>query len=57
MKVESLELRVEREFILSLLLYYGKNTLKDIAEKMGISYSYAKIIHKKALDHLKQLMG
>ena len=47
----------ERERDLILLQYYGKNTLKDIAEKMGISYSYAKIIHKKALDHLKQLMG
>ncbi|MBO2517961.1 MAG: hypothetical protein CW338_11950 [Clostridiales bacterium] len=47
----------ERERDLILLQYYGGNTLKDIAERMGISYSYAKILHKKALDHLKQLMG
>ena len=33
--------------------YYKGESLKDIAESMGISYSYIKILHKKALFLLK----
>ena len=29
--------------------YYQKKTLKEIAEELGISYPYAKILHQKAL--------
>ena len=47
----------ERERDMIVLQYYGRHTLKDIAERMGISYSYAKILHKKALDHLKEKMS
>lgn len=34
--------------------YYNNKTLKDIASEMGISYAYAKILHKKALFTLKK---
>lgn len=47
----------ERERDMIVLQYYGHHTLKEIAERMGISYSYAKILHKKALDHLKEKMS
>lgn len=41
-----------------IILYYYKNiTLKEIAEKLGISYIYAKVLHKKALDKLKGVLG
>ena len=53
----ALKMLDERCRDLILLQYYGHNTLKDIAERMNISYSYAKILHKKALDQLKNLMN
>lgn len=37
-----------------LLHYYKGQSLKDIAEKMNISYAYAKILHQKALIKLKK---
>lgn len=33
--------------------YYEDKTLKDAAEEIGISYTYAKILHQKALNSLK----
>lgn len=38
-----------------ILHYYSKMTLKDVAKKMGISYAYVKLLHAKALLHLKTL--
>ena len=40
-----------------VMMYYGRYTLKEIAERMGISYSYAKILHKKALEQLQGIMS
>ena len=42
-----------RERDLILLHYYKGLTLKEVADKMGISYINAKVIHKKALSGLK----
>ena len=36
-----------------ILKYYKKMSLKDIAARMGISYAYVKILHKSALNKLK----
>lgn len=43
----------ERERDIIVLRYYSGQTLKVIADRMGISYSYIKILHKKALSELK----
>ena len=43
----------QRERDLILLHYYKGLTLKEAAEKMGMSYINAKVIHKKALSGLK----
>ena len=49
--LESLD---ERERDIIILHYYSGQTLKTAADSLGISYSYAKIIHKKALSGLKK---
>ena len=43
----------EKERDLIVLHYYKGYTLKAIAEMMGMSYINAKVIHKKALDSLR----
>ena len=43
----------ERERDIILMHYYSNMTLKEIAEKMSISYAYVKILHQKALNELK----
>ena len=43
----------ERCRALVILKYYKKMSLKDIASRMGISYAYVKILHKSALNKLK----
>ena len=43
----------ERRCALVILKYYKKMSLKDIAARMGISYAYVKILHKSALNKLK----
>ena len=43
----------ERRRALVILKYYKKMSLKDIAARMGISYAYVKILHKSALNKLK----
>lgn len=40
-----------------LLHYYKGLTLKEISEKMEISYVYAKVLHKKAILSLQKLFG
>ena len=44
--------RRERDII--LLHYYQEYTLKEIADKMCISYSYAKLLHGNALKNLRK---
>lgn len=39
------------------LHYYGGKTLTEIAAAMGMSYRNITILHKKALNQLKKLMG
>lgn len=43
----------ERCRSLVILKYYRRMSLKDIASRMGISYAYVKILHKSALNKLK----
>ncbi len=52
--LEKLEVRL-RDII--LLHYYGGKSLKEIAEFMNMSYPNMKILHKKALDQLKEKIG
>lgn len=47
----------ERERDLILLHYYKGMTLKAVADKMGMSYINAKVIHKKSLSGLRLAMG
>lgn len=50
---DALQTLKERERDLILLHYYKGLTLKEVADKMGMSYINAKVIHKKALDGLR----
>lgn len=43
----------ERCRALVILKYYRRMSLKDIASRMGISYASVKILHKSALNKLK----
>ena len=43
----------EKERDLIVLHYYSGQTLKTVAEMMGMSYINAKVIHKKALTSLQ----
>ena len=49
--LETLEKR-ERDII--ILHYYSGKTLKEIADRLGISYAYVKILQNKALEHLRK---
>lgn len=51
---EGLKSLSEKERDLIILHYYSKETLKEIANKMNISYAYAKVLHAKALLKLKK---
>ena len=44
----------EKERDVIILHYYSKQTLKEIASKMCISYAYVKILHNNALSKLKK---
>lgn len=46
--------RRERDII--ILHYYGGKTLKDTANQMGVSYSYIKLLHSKALKTLRDII-
>lgn len=50
----ALESMDERLKDLIVLHYYGGHTLKEVAARMGISYSYAKVLHVNALKELKK---
>lgn len=47
----------ERSRALIVLRYYKKLPLKEIAQRMGISYAYVKILHKRALHNLRTRMN
>ena len=47
----------ERERDLLLLHYYENKSLKEIAEMMGMSYSNARLVHKKALGRMKEWLA
>ena len=51
---EALEKLDERERDIIILRYYKRMKLKDIAEVIGISYAYVKLLHNKALMLLKE---
>lgn len=44
----------ERERDIIVLRYYSGMTLKDIAQRMGISYAYIKTLHNRALSQLRR---
>ncbi len=46
----------ERERKLIILYYYDGLSLKEIAQKLDLSYSMIKILHKRALDKLKNYL-
>lgn len=51
---DALETLPERERDIIILRYYSGKTLKEISGKLGISYSYVKILQNKALEHLRK---
>lgn len=53
----ALEKLDERERDILILRFYSGKTLKEIAEGMGISYAYVKVLQNKALASMKKLMG
>lgn len=46
----------ERERDIIILRYYDGKTLREIAEQMGISYAYVKILQNKAFAFLKDFL-
>ena len=46
----------QKERDLVILHYYERLSLGDIAERMGVSYSGAKLIHRRALEQLRLMM-
>ena len=47
----------QRERDLIILYYYERRSLKEIAQEMGISYSGAKLIHRRALGSLRLMIA
>lgn len=54
---KALETLDDRERDIIVLRYYSGRTLKEIAEKKGISYAYVKVLQKKALDKMKKFLN
>lgn len=54
---DALEQLDERLRDIISLHYYGGKTLTEIAVAMGMSYPNIKILHKKALNQLRKLIG
>ena len=54
---DALEMLDERLRDIISLHYYGEKTLTEIASAMGMSYANIKVLHKKALNQLKKLIG
>ncbi len=51
---DALESLNERERDLIILRYYSGVPLKEIADRLGISYTYAKVLQSKALAAMKK---
>lgn len=51
---DALEKLDERERDIVVLYYYSGKTLKEIADIIGISYSYTKLLRNNALSRLKK---
>lgn len=51
---DALEALDERERDIIIFHYYSGMTLTAIAERMSISYAYVKVLHNKALSHMKK---
>lgn len=54
---KALEMLSERSRDIIVLHYYSGETLKSIAGKMDISYSYIKLLHAKALNAMQKFMN
>lgn len=52
---DALEHLDERERDIIIFHYYSGMTLTAIADRMGISYAYVKVLHNKALSNMKKL--
>lgn len=50
----ALEKLDERDRKLVIMHYYEGKTLKEVADELGISYIYAKVLHQKVLSSLKK---
>lgn len=53
---DALETLDERERDIIILHYHSGLTLKDVADRVGISYAYVKILHNKALSRMKDFL-
>ena len=51
---DALEKLNERLRDIIILRYYSGRTLKEIAERMNISYAYVKVLHNKGLAELRK---
>lgn len=51
---DALEALDERQRDIIIFHYYSGMTLTAIAERMGISYAYVKVLHNKALSAMKK---
>ena len=54
---EALSRMDERMRDVIIFRYYDGKTLREIADNMGISYAYVKVIQNKAFDFLKKYLG
>ncbi|MBQ0070584.1 MAG: sigma-70 family RNA polymerase sigma factor [Spirochaetales bacterium] len=54
---DALERLEVRERTLIILRYYKELPLKKTAERMGISYSYAKLLNAQALEKMKKFLS
>ena len=52
----ALEKLGERERDIVIFRYYYNMKLTEIADKIGVSYSYVKILHNKALSDMKKYL-
>ena len=57
MLAEGLEKLDEKARNLIIKHYYEGKTLKDAGEEIGISYTYAKLLHQKSLNKLKKYIN
>ena len=54
---EGLKSLDERERDIIILRFYSGKTLREISDKMGISYAYVKILQNKAFEKMKAFLG